>query len=258
MIRGLDKFKEHFADYSDFYVLIGGSASFLVMEDVGVDFRATKDLDIVLCVDVLDVKFAEVFWDFVKVAGYQHQQHSTGKKNFYRFVKPTNDQYPYMLELFSRKPDILVLGDGSHLTPIPIDDDVSSLSAILLDEDYYSFIQEYKIEIDRISVVTELCLIPLKAKAWLDLSARKDAGEKIESKVIKKHKNDIFRLFQILRPNDRPELPDSIAKDLRQYLDHLLQDPSVSLKDFGLGNVSVVDVVDSLESIYSLDVAVEE
>ena len=34
-----------------------------------------------------------------------------------------------MLELFSRKPDVLQLAEGSHLTPLPMEDDVSSLRA---------------------------------------------------------------------------------------------------------------------------------
>jgi hypothetical protein len=46
-----------------------------------------------------------------------------------------------MLELFSRVPDSLTIDDASHLTPIPITDDVSSLSAILVDDEYYQFIQ---------------------------------------------------------------------------------------------------------------------
>lgn len=45
MIRGLDLFREHFADFTEHYVLIGGSASELVMNEAGVDFRATKDLN---------------------------------------------------------------------------------------------------------------------------------------------------------------------------------------------------------------------
>jgi hypothetical protein len=42
-----------------------------------------------------------------------------------------------MLELFCRSPDGILLADGSRLTPIPFDDVVSSLSAILLDDVYY-------------------------------------------------------------------------------------------------------------------------
>lgn len=39
MVTGLDVFKEHFDAYRDHYVLIGGTASSLVMDELGVDFR---------------------------------------------------------------------------------------------------------------------------------------------------------------------------------------------------------------------------
>lgn len=252
MIKGLDKFKEHFADFAEHYVLIGGAASVVVMEDAGVDFRATKDLDIVLCVEALDIEFAKAFWAFVKAGGYQNQQRSTDKKIFYRFNEPEDKSYPFMLELFSRTPDMLVLGDDSDLTPIPVEEDVDSLSAILLDENYYQFIHQNKIEIDGVPVVTEICLIPLKAKAWLDLTMRKKAGEKIDSKNIKKHKNDIFRLFQIISPELRIDLPDIISQDLHQYFVAISDDNDLSLKDFGLKGLSVLDVIGTLREIYKI------
>ena len=252
MIKGLDKFREHFAGFAEHYVLIGGAASDLVMGKAGVEFRATKDLDMVLCIEALDISFAEAFWEFVKAGGYQNQQRSMGKKIFYRFNDPEDKSYPYMLELFSRTPDTLVLGDDSQLTPIPIDEDVSSLSAILMDEDYYHFLHEHKIEIDSIQVVTEACLIPLKAKAWLDLSMRRDAGESVDSKSIKKHKNDIFRLFQILSPELRIRLPDTVSVDMQQYLDVISEESDLSLKQFGLAGLSVLDVVTTLRKIYGI------
>lgn len=52
-MRGLEHFKTWFADYQDKYILIGGTAASLVMEDVGLQFRATKDLDLVLTVELL-------------------------------------------------------------------------------------------------------------------------------------------------------------------------------------------------------------
>mgnify|MGYP000521783331 CR=1 FL=1 len=61
MIKGLDKFREHFAGFADRYVLIGGAAADLVMDEAGVDFRVTKDFDIVLCVEALDTSFADAF-----------------------------------------------------------------------------------------------------------------------------------------------------------------------------------------------------
>ena len=130
MVKGLDIFKAHFAGFADRYVLIGGTACDLAMTEAGLDFRATKDLDIVLCVEAMDTEFAESFWKFVKDGGYQIQQKSTGQKQFYRFQKPTDERYPFMLELFARRPDVLKLADESHLTPIPVSEDVSSLSRI--------------------------------------------------------------------------------------------------------------------------------
>lgn len=252
MIKGLDKFRKHFTGFSDCYVLIGGAASDLVMDDVGVEFRATKDLDIVLCLEVLDASFAAAFWAFVKAGGYQNQQRSTDKKIFYRFNEPDDKSYPYMLELFSRTPDMLVLGDDSHLTPIPIDEDVSSLSAILLDENYYQFIHQHKIELEGVPVVTQACLIPLKAKAWLDMTARLAVGEKVDTKAIKKHKHDIFRLLQILSPDSRIQLPETIAKDMQQYLAAITEEQGLSLKPFGLAKLGVLDVVEALRKIYGL------
>ncbi|MBI5910484.1 MAG: hypothetical protein HY848_11080 [Betaproteobacteria bacterium] len=48
MVRGLDIFRKYFAGHADQFVLIGGTAATLAMEDAGLVFRATKDLDVVL------------------------------------------------------------------------------------------------------------------------------------------------------------------------------------------------------------------
>ena len=57
----------------------------------------------------------------------------------YRFQKPTAKEFPAMIELFSRTPKGLGLAEGSHLTPLLIEEAAASLSAILFDEDYYAF-----------------------------------------------------------------------------------------------------------------------
>lgn len=48
------------------------------MEEAGIHFRATKDLDIVLCAEVVDAAFIARFWEFVHAGGYQNRQKSTG------------------------------------------------------------------------------------------------------------------------------------------------------------------------------------
>ncbi len=78
MVKGLEIFKQYFSKFNDHYILIGGIACTLAMRKANLDFRATRDLDIVLCIEALDRKFVETFWHFIKNGGYQHRQRSTG------------------------------------------------------------------------------------------------------------------------------------------------------------------------------------
>lgn len=49
-MKGIDKFRERFVGREDEYVLIGGGACDLLFGEAGQNFRATKDLDLVLLV----------------------------------------------------------------------------------------------------------------------------------------------------------------------------------------------------------------
>lgn len=61
MVKGIDQFRVHFENFNDRYVLIGGVACFLALDEAGLDFRVTKYLDLVLCVEALDAEFAKVY-----------------------------------------------------------------------------------------------------------------------------------------------------------------------------------------------------
>lgn len=106
-----------------------------------------------------------------------------------------------MIEIFSRNPDFIILEDDAVLTSLLIDDEISSLSAILLNEAYYELLKTGQMMVDGIPVLSPTCLIPFKAKAWLDLKERKLNGEQVDSKNIKKHKNDVFRLALLITAN---------------------------------------------------------
>ena len=187
MVNGFTKFKERFQGFENQYVIIGGTACDLIMENEELPFRATKDVDIVLIVESITAEFGRQFWEYVKEAGYEHLNKSTGNAQFYRFPSPKSKEYPYMIEIFSRNPDFIILEDDAVLTPLPIDDEISSLSAILLNEAYYELLKTGQMMVDGIPVLSPTCLIPFKAKAWLDLKERKLNGEQVDSKNIKKH-----------------------------------------------------------------------
>ncbi len=86
----------------------------------------------------------------------------------------------------------------------------------LLDDGYYNSFT-VKIDIDGISTVPAEIIVPLKARAWLDLIGRRDAGEKVDSNDIKKHKNDVFRLFQVIEPDKRLSLPEVIKNEYAAF-----------------------------------------
>ena len=79
-----------------------------------------------------------------------------------------------------------------------MEDEISSLSAILLNDEYYAFLRKGRIRLSGITVLDAPYLIPFKAKAWLDLSDKKNLGIHVNSRDIKKHKNDVFRLTEWL------------------------------------------------------------
>jgi hypothetical protein len=251
MVRGLDRFREHFAAFEDRYVLIGGAAVFVALDDAGIDFRVTKDLDIVLFVESLDAGFARVFWDFVAAGGYENRQKSTGEPRFYRFFSPTEPTYPVMLELFSRRPDAIDIADEGRLTPLPVAEGVPSLSAILLDDEYYEFVRNGARRVEGLSVLGPEHLIPLKAKAWLDLTQRRARGEGVSSDDIKKHSKDVIRLFQLISPEMRVALSPRIAGDVREFLDTAFADaPDPSA--LGIRGVTLEEVVSDLRLVYGV------
>ena len=217
MVRGIEKFKEYFFGYEDNYIIIGGTACDILEENARQQPRATKDIDIVLIAEALTADFVKQFWKFVREGQYETRQRGNGKHEYFRFLKPQITEFPYQIEIFARKPDVLEIADGTRLTPIPIDEDLSSLSAILMNENYYYFTLEHSIIEDNIKFANIESLIVLKVKAFIDLSDRKAKGESIDDKNIRKHKNDIFRLATMLTRMDKFILPTDIQNDMNIF-----------------------------------------
>ena len=215
MVRGIEKFKEYFHEYANQYVLIGGTACDISFSQHSGDFRATRDLDVVLIVEALTPAFGARFWQFIHDGGYQNRAKSSGKPQFYRFDKPREAEFPSMIELFARTD---FLQDGvAEITPLHIDDNVYSLSAILLNEAYYQALLSGREIVEGLSILKPSWLIPFKAKAWLDLSQRAANGMHVDSRDLKKHRNDIIRLTAefVL---ERCELPDEVKADMEKFV----------------------------------------
>jgi hypothetical protein len=243
MVKGLDTFRKYFEEYESQYVLIGGAACDIVFESNDTSFRATRDLDMVLIIEALTPEFGEKFWEFIQDGKYRNKVTNGEKPQFYRFDKPEDDSYPKMIELFCR--GNFELREMSEITPIYIDDTVSSLSAILLDDDYYNVLLKGKVVANGISVLRPEYLILFKAKAYLELKQRKENGELVDSNDIKKHKKDILRIAAELMLDKTNEFPVSVKSDIDTFISCLENDPfdDNSLKNYGLKNEEVIEVL---------------
>ncbi len=252
MMKGLDIFRDYFQAYSEQYVIIGGTACDIIFEEQDVAFRATKDLDLVLIVEALTPEFGQKFWQFIRDGSYENRAKSSGAPQFYRFDKPKNTAFPYMIELFSQATETFQSNAVGPCVPLPMSNELSSLSAILLNKDYYALILSGRTLVSEFVVLSPTYLIPFKAKAWLDLSERKFQGQHVDEKDIRKHKNDVIRLASLLNGSEKCELSETVKQDMSAFVEQLRQDP-VDPKSLKISGVRFEDILGVLQQVYLTD-----
>ena len=251
MVHGLDKFKAYFSSFEKEYVLIGGTACDILFTEMGTTFRATKDLDIVLIIESMNPSFGQALWKFLNDGGYRHKEKNSENSQFYRFSDPQDATFPKMIELFSRHPGNLIVKNQHGLTPIHVDENITSLSAILLDDAYYSALLSGRKTYDGISVVTIETIILFKIKAWLDMKLRIENGEEIDSRDIKKHKNDVFRLLANVVPSIRIPVAPIIERDIIHFIEKVAQEKP-DQKNLGIKNTSPDELLKILTQIFTI------
>jgi len=236
MVKGLEKFKEHFAGFEDNYVIIGGTACDITLRDTDMRPRATDDIDMILVIEKMTPEFARQFWNFIALGEYKSRERKRGDKEpvteLFRFINPKNG-FPVQIELLSKHPDILGEPTNFHLTPIPAGEDISSLSAILMDEEYYHQTIDNSIIEDGVRIANPLSLLCLKIKAFLNLTEEKKINPNVRSADIKKHRDDVFKLLAMrIDPFTPVELSAAMKEELTSFIG-MMEDflPNQSLRD---------------------------
>lgn len=246
MVEGIDSFKEKFRGFEDCYTVIGGAACDILMAEADIDFRLTKDIDMILILEDKKEEFVNTFWEYIKEGQYKCGWKNSDKMHFYRFTEPVPG-YPVMIELFSRKPGYnLEIEEG--IIPIHIDDDTSSLSAILLNDDFYDFMLKGRRVVDDVSVLGADYIIPFKMYAWVDLKRRKANGEHVNDRDYKKHKNDVFRLLQIVDPEEDIATEGLVRESVETFLTEVVSEP-VRTEQMGL-QITMGEALEILRSKY--------
>lgn len=220
-MEGLDKFRKAFEKYADNYVVIGGAACEITLSGTGIRPRATHDIDMIVVVETMTPEFASAFWQFIREGGYRPEKHHAAdgekpKYELYRFVDGKTD-YPEMIELLSRHPDVLGEPKGLVIEPIPLDESAYSLSAIIMDDDYYQFTLEHSRLTDGIRHADSAALIALKARAYLNLLQDKKEGRHVNSKDIKKHRSDILKNV-VITTEDNIEASQAVVNCIKDFV----------------------------------------
>lgn len=226
-MEGLGKFREAFEAYSDNYVIIGGTACDITMTGTVMRPRATHDIDMIVVVEKMTADFSEHFWQFIREGGYrpEKRKQEEGEKQKYELYRFVNGKpgYPEMIELLSRHPDILGEPKGLTIEPLPVDEETSSLSAIIMDDDYYHFTISHSKLTDGIRHADSAALIALKARAYLNLMQDKASGKHVNSKDIKKHRSDVLKNVVIMEDGEI-EAPASIVACVHEFVASLREE----------------------------------
>ena len=242
--NNLFSFRDTFKDYTDCYTVIGGTACFILMEDAAQDFRATTDIDMILVLEDKKEDFGTVFWEYIISGGYKCEQ-KKDEVHYYRLIDP-KPGFPKQIELFSRRKDFKL---DQRIIPVFISEDISSLSAIALDDDFYSFMMRGRKVVDNICVLDADYLIPFKMYAWLNNKDDRDNNvRKVNSKDIKKHKKDVFLLMSLINPEIKIETSGSVRMVVSRFLSEIMKD-SFQPKDINITR-SKEEMVEILRNIY--------
>jgi hypothetical protein len=232
MAEHFKNFFDFFKDYEDRYVIIGGQAASILLEDGGTDPRATRDLDIIVIFERADQPFLNRLKQFLSENHYTLDGRKDEEdKHYYRFKTDKGRDVPEIIELFSKLPVDFPL-QGPINVIMPLDDENDSLSAITLDSDYYQLLKNGVTIFKPLNapVLKPEYLILFKVKAQLDITRRLNAHKQVNRADKNKHKTDIYRLLTILPigtyiPSET--VAEQVKTDLHDYTDWLQENNDV-------------------------------
>ena len=258
MVYGVEKFKEAFAAFQDCYVVIGGTACDAALAGSRMRARATDDIDMIVVVEKLTPEFVETFWKFIFEGEYKNGKRKRGEDKepvyeLYRFTDP-KEGYPIQIELLARHSEALGSPSGFHIEPLPTEEEQYSLSAIMLDDDYYHLTVRNSEVVDGLRVASPLARIGLKERAFLYLIYDREQGMKVNTKDITKHRNDVLKLAAVITPGPY-RCTESIFLTNKEYVEQIRASlPSQALRDaLGIGDEEVADLVETLDNLFRVE-----
>ena len=244
-IAGLRHFEAYFEEYKDQYVIVGGFATLMLLErELPNHGKATHDIDLVLLTSP-SREMANRLKSYIREGGYTIQKGQQERYRYYRFIDPKAEGYAKEIELFTSEVYGIELDEGQRIVPIDPEEGLYSLSAIILDLEYFDMIKHNIEEIEGVPYSNTLATMLLKMSAVYDLYHRGD-------EKWKKHRRDILKLALLLTGEERIELTGRMIEDLSFFKEHVEGlEPKTIRQIVGKGvSVEKTDVLRLLQEVF--------
>lgn len=242
---GLSHFQEFCKDLDDNYVVVGGFATIMLLDkQLKGHGKATYDIDLVLLTNN-SLEMSKRIKKYIKEGDYKIQIGEKDQYRYYRFIEPKKDNFAKEIELFASNKNDLKLEDSQRIIPIDPDEGLYSLSAIMLDQEYFEMIKE---NVDKTGVAP---CTNVQATIILKMSAFYDLKNRGEDKW-KKHRRDIFKLALLLTGEEKLKLKGRMLKDFNSFILHIENDLNAKdIKNFSDG-LSIIkeDVIKILKEVF--------
>ena len=243
---GLSHFENYFKDFRDHYVVVGGFATLMLLDkQLEGHGKATHDIDLVLLTNA-SVEMSQQIKSYITEGGYSIQKGQEDAFLYYRFFAPKVKWFAKEIEIFASNEQNLQLDVHQRIIPIDPKEGLYSLSAIMLDGEYFEMIKNNIDYSNQVPCTNTLATIMLKISAFYDLKARGDDKWK-------KHRRDIIKLALILTGEEHIELKGRMVADVKLFMKHIDELNDKMIKQItGMNGIFQRDIAEVLRGVFKV------
>lgn len=192
------------------------------------------------------IELSKKIKQYITEGKYDIQVGEKDQYKYYRFNNPKIENFAKEIELFASNENELELDEGQRILPIDPEEGLYSLSAIMLDPEYFEMIKSNINKSGEAPCTNTQATIMLKMSAFYDLRSRED-------RKWRKHRRDILKLSLLLTGEEEIKLTGRMKEDFNSFIQHLEEElDQKSIKSFVDGLPIYKDqVIEVLERVFS-------